>query len=141
MTRFLRFSPSNLSYFSFLFLVFFFLGSVVLSLPTLVEISVNAKMERREEALFQEALDLSSKDFHKRKEKRSPVGETAKETGISLNRASCISKQTENPFDGDQLSSTSVLFPFFSKSRVQATYVAQLFHRIRGKIRGRYTKL
>lgn len=27
-------------------------------------------MERREEALFQEALDLSSKDFHKRKEKR-----------------------------------------------------------------------
>lgn len=99
-------------------------------------------MERREEALFQEALDLSSKDFQKRKEKRGrSVGETAKETGISLNRASCISKRTENPFDGDQLSSTSVLFPFFSKSRVQATYVAQLFHRIRGKIRGRYTKL
>lgn len=40
-------------------------------------------MEGKEEALFQEALDLSSKDFHKRKEKRGrSVGETAKETGI-----------------------------------------------------------
>lgn len=93
-----EFSSSNLSYFSFFFLLRFSRRDPLFyrqSLPLLVEISAKMEMQMWKERRKHFSIRFIQQDFHKRKETWS--------AGNRDKFKPCISKQTENPFDGDFL--------------------------------------